>query len=92
MDSGGMPPDWKPSPPPPVGSAAWKTDIAVRQVTEMMDGFPKSNRVFKCMRCAGHEIGYLCINYKSGAGWDYFRVDAIEDLYETANAPKAAHE
>lgn len=86
MDSGGMPDDWKPSPPPERGSAAWKDDMAFRQVNEMMSGLPSRTVVFKLMRCGGHDLGYMCLRYYPGRGHDYFRVDAIEDLYEAANA------
>lgn len=86
MDSGGMPDDWRPSPPPERGTPAWKDDMAFRQVVEMMRGLPKRSVVFKLMRCGGYDLGYMCIRYSPGWGHDYFRVDKIEDLYETANA------
>lgn len=86
MDSGGMPDDWKPSPPPERGTPAWKHDMAFRQVVEMMDGVPKRNAVFKLMPCGGYDLGYLCIRHTPGVGTDYFRVDTIEDLYTAANS------
>ena len=88
MDSGGIPGDWTPPPAPPVGSSAWKSDMALKQVTGMLAGLPRRSAVFKLMRCAGHELGYMVVRYNHGSGWDYFRVDEIEDIYESANAPR----
>ncbi len=84
MDNGGMPEDWRPSPPPEVGSWAWKNDIAFGWCQDngkfdFGNGFiPVSdrNRIVKVPTYEGHRIGYLVISKKTD-GTDYFRVEEI---------------
>ena len=74
MESGGMEADWKPSPPPEVGSPAWKTDIAISWAIDHLKMDKTS--VIKIPNYEGHKIGYLVI-CKDSYGVDYFRVDDI---------------
>lgn len=84
MDNGGMPPDWKPSPPLPHGSYGWRHNMAISYAIEagLLDLCRESmgagkHRVFKMPSVDGIPLGYLSVRH-SGGGTDYFLVDEIE--------------
>ncbi len=66
MDSGGLPLDWKPSPPTPIGSLRWKRETVERSFLSKMG---HSNKAYNFA-----DIGVLVIYY-SGSGWNPFWVD-----------------
>lgn len=75
MDSGGMPPDWKPPPPPEHGSKAWKRDMAVRWAID--ERLMQSTGLYKCPIVEGVDCGYLAIEKRSG-GTDYIHAENIQ--------------
>ena len=83
MDSGGMPQDWKPSPPPDVGSKRWLDDMAFEFMVEAFNGLPDRSGVFKLPNVlAGgksYRLGYFVL-FSDSAGKDYFRIDEIENV------------
>lgn len=82
-DSGGMPDNYIPPPPPDVGSKRWLDDMAFSFMVESFNGLPDRSGVFKLPKVyAGgksYDLGYF-INRKMSGGTDYFRVDHIEEL------------
>ena len=81
MDSGGMPPDWRPSPPPDVGSKQWLDNMAFEFMVEAFNGLPCRNGVFKLPNVlaggVSYALGYFVLRQRVG-GKDYFRVDEAE--------------
>jgi len=81
MDSGGMPADWKPPEPAPVGSKRWLDDMAFEFMVEAYNGLPDRSGVFELPRVlAGgktYHLGFFVLHQRSN-GKDYFRVDSIE--------------
>ncbi len=81
MDSGGMPPDWTPPPPPDVGSKRWLDDMAFQFMVEAFNGLPDRSGVFKLPSVlAGgmsYRLGYFVLRH-STYGKEYFRIDEIE--------------
>ena len=80
-DSGCMPPDWKPSPPPDVGSKRWLDDMAFQFMVEAFDGLPDRSGIFKLPNVlaggVSYQLGYFSLTHSS-YGKGYFRVDEIE--------------
>lgn len=66
MDSGGLPPDWKPPQPPPIGGLRWKRNV----IEDSVGRTHEKNKAFDC-----GEIGVFCCERTSG-GWNYFWVHA----------------
>lgn len=83
MDSGGMPPDWKPSPPPDVGSKRWLDDMAFQFMVESFDGLPNESGVYELPKVqaggVSYAMGYFVLFYRQ-SGHDYFRVDSISNV------------
>lgn len=83
MDSGGMPPDWKPAPPPDVGSKQWLDNMAFDFMVESFGGLPDRSGVFKLpnVRAGGssYPLGYFVLHRLAG-GSNYFRIDDIETV------------
>lgn len=69
MDNGGIPVDWRPTPPPDIGSIRWKKDVIERSVG-------RTHSVNKAFLCNG--VGLFCCE-RTNSGWNYFWID--EDNY-----------
>lgn len=64
MDNGGMPVDWKPSPPSAIGSLRWKREVIENSLNDK-----SRNRVNKSWDCG--EMGVFVSIY-SGSGWSSY--------------------
>lgn len=78
MDSGGIPDDWKPLPPPPIGSLRWKRDVVERSI-RIVDH--ERNTVYDYGSVDRGGVGVFCIKRTSG-GWNYFWADDIRRINE----------
>ena len=74
MERGDIPDDWKPTPPPEVGSERWKDDIAFQMAMSVHALSCDENTLLDCGTFNGHDIGLLAVR-RSPSGWDYFRID-----------------
>ncbi len=83
MDSGGMPADWKPSPPPAIGSKRWLDDMAFSFMVESFGGLPDESGVFELPKVlaggVSYEMGYFVL-FSRSSGKDYFRTTDIQQV------------
>lgn len=79
MDSGGIPSDWRPSPPPPHGSLMWKYNTGVQWMIsngQLKDSGPVS-RLIRLPVIEGVDLGYMAIR-RSNGGFDYIHSENME--------------
>lgn len=67
MDNGGMPDDWKPTPPPDIGTLKWKRDVIESSLEDRYSKY--------CSRAWGFgDIG-IFVSIYSGHGWSGYWIN-----------------
>lgn len=83
MFSDGMDPDWRPSPPPEVGSGLWKYTQAVSWAiqTGKLNNSGLTQRIYRCPTVSYegvvYDLGYIAVKRLSN-GYDYIWAETIE--------------